>query len=388
MVAAQRQHRSNIDRTGLAFAPVDDPPEREWMPLMAQFERLGVEAANARMVGEFFGEIDTRAALPRLRAIVDGWRPDVIVRESWEFGSTLVAELYDVPLARVGLGLAAAEELSIRLTAEAVDRARAAIGLPADPAGDRLRDAPYLTMVPQPLEDPAVALPTTVHRFAQGPPAPAPPLPDWWPGNEDPLVYVTLGTVSAALHLPYFPALYRAVIDALAPLHARVLLTTGDGRDLRELGAIPPNVHLERWVAQDAVLPHAAAVVCHGGYGTTLGALRHGVPLVVLPLFSSDQWTNAAAVARVGAGLALDAEHTTRRVLGLPSSDTISALALAVPRLLGEPSYRRNAGRIADAADTLPPVDAAVDVLAAISAGHASEPPMPAAVGGAGRRSR
>jgi UDP:flavonoid glycosyltransferase YjiC (YdhE family) len=81
----------------------------------------------------------------------------------------------------------------------------------------------------------------------------------------------------------------------------------------------------------------AAAVVCHGGYGSTLGALRHGVPLVVMPLFSSDQWVNAAAVARAGAG------------------------------------------RIADASDTLPPVDAAVDVLAAISAGHAAEPPVPAA---------
>src|SRR4051794_26712054 len=91
MIAAQRQHQSNIDRTGLAFAPVDDPPKREWMPLMAQFERLSVEAANARMVSEFFAGIDTRAALPRLRAIVEDWQPNVIVRESWEFASTLVA---------------------------------------------------------------------------------------------------------------------------------------------------------------------------------------------------------------------------------------------------------------------------------------------------------
>jgi UDP:flavonoid glycosyltransferase YjiC (YdhE family) len=48
-------------------------------------------------------------------------------------------------------------------------------------------------------------------------------------------------------------------------------------------------------------------IVCRGGYGSTLGALRHGVPLVVMPLFSADQWVNAAAVARAGAGIALDA---------------------------------------------------------------------------------
>lgn len=175
---------------------------------------------------------------------------------------------------------------------------------------------------------------------------------------------------------PYLPWT-QAAIDALAPLHARVLLTIGDSRDLRRLGAIPSNVHVERFVAQDAVLPHAAAV-CHGGYGSTLGALRHGVPLVVLPLFSSDQWANAAAVARAGAGVALDGRHTTRQVLELPSSDTISALAPAVARLLGDPSYRRQAGRIADAADRVPPIDAAVDVLAAISGGRATEPPVPA----------
>jgi UDP:flavonoid glycosyltransferase YjiC (YdhE family) len=381
MVAAQRQHRGNVDRAGLAFTPVDDPPKEEWMPLMAQFARLSVEAANERMVREFFAGIDTRAALPRLRSIVEDWQPDIIVRESWEFASTLVAELYDVPLARVGLGLAAVEELSIRLTAETVDRARAAIGLAPDPAGNRLRDAPYLTMVPEPLEDPAVAPPTTTHRFAHGRPAPAPPLTDWWPGNDDPLVYVTLGTVASAEHLPYFPALYRTVIDALAPLRARVLLTIGDGRDPHELGPIASNVHVERWVAQDAVLPHAAAVVCHGGYGSTLGALRHGVPLVVVPLFSSDQWANAAAVARAGAGLALDAEHTRRRVLELPSSDTTDALAPAVVRLLGDTSYRRSARRLADAADTLPSIDAAVDVLASISGRHATGRPVPVASG-------
>ena len=129
---------------------------------------------------------------------------------------------------------------------------------------------------------------------------------------------MTFGSVTAGAHLPYFPALYRSAIDALAPLPVRVLLTIGDRRDHDELGPLPPNVHVEEWVAQEAVAPHAAAIVGHGGHGTTLGALAHGVPLVVVPLFSVDQWANAAAVARTGAGVALDAEPATRRVLGLP----------------------------------------------------------------------
>jgi UDP:flavonoid glycosyltransferase YjiC (YdhE family) len=84
---------------------------------------------------------------------------------------------------------------------------------------------------------------------------------------------------------------------------------------------------------------------------------------VVVPLFAFDQWANAAAVARAGAGIALTAERTTRQVLGLPSADTIKQLAPTVARVLDEPAYGREARRIADAARTLPPVDSAVAVL-------------------------
>jgi len=379
MVAAQRQHQANVERAGLAFSPVEDPPEHEWVPLMEQFAQLGIEAANARMIGEFFAGIDARAALPGLRTIVEDWRPDIIVRETWEFASTLVAEMCGIPLVRVGLGVAAVEELSIHLAAAVLDEARANLGLPPDPAGDRLRDTPYFTMVPEPLEDPAAAPPKLTHRFSPGAPAAAPPLTDWWPGNDDPLVYLTFGSVTAGGSLPYFPALYRAAIDALAQVSARVLVTIGDSRDPDALGPLPPNVHVERWVPQDAVAPHAAVIVCHGGYGSTLGALSHGVPLVVLPLFSTDQWANAAAVARAGAGIALDEELSTRHVLDLPGPDTLSKLGSSVRRLLGDASYGREARRIADATRALPPVDAAVDALAAICGHGVPAPPEPAA---------
>jgi UDP:flavonoid glycosyltransferase YjiC (YdhE family) len=375
IVAAQRQHVANVERAGLAFSPVEDPPDDEWMPLLADFGGLGIDAATARMVGDFFGRIDTAAALPGVRAIVEEWRPDLVVRESWEFASALVAEQHGIPVVRVGLGLAAMEELSIGWAAASVDAARAEIGLRPDPAGDRLRETPYLTMVPEPLEDPAAPVPAVTHRFRAGPPGGAASPADWWPGNDDPLVYVTFGSVTAAAHLPYYPALYREAIATLAPLPVRVLLTIGDDRDHEELGPLPPNVRVERWVPQDAIAPHAAAIVCHGGYGSTLGALAHGVPLVVLPLFSGDQWVTAAAVARAGAGVALDADHATRRVLDLPGPDTLGRLDAAVERVLGDAGYRREAGRIADAMQTLPPVDAAVDTLAAISGqGAASRP--------------
>ena len=216
--------------------------------------------------------------------------------------------------------------------------------------------------MPEALEDPAEPSPARTLRFRTGD-VPEPAEPD-----DDPLVYVSFGSVTAGAHLPLYPALYRAAIEALAPLPARILLTVGEDRDHAELGPLPPNVTVERWVPQHEVLPHAAAVVTHGGHGSTLGALAHGVPAVVLPLFALDQWFNAAAVARAGAGVALDAERHTRRAIDLPDAATLAALRPAVEHVLADPGPREGARRIAEAMRALPPVDEAAAALEAIAA--------------------
>jgi UDP:flavonoid glycosyltransferase YjiC (YdhE family) len=369
LVSAQRQFEGNVMRSGLPFSPVDAPAEDEWMPLMAKFAELDIDTANQVMIGRFFAGLDLRAELPALRALVESWRPDVIVRESWEFGSTLVAELHRIPIVRVGLGLAEMEELSIKLAAPAVDKARAELGLPSDPGGERLAAAPFLTTIPQELEDPAVTVPPRTSRFRFEVGAGAEELPDWWRGNEDPLVYLTFGSVAAGEHLPYYPALYRLAIEALAPLSVRVLVTVGDlARKVEQLGKVPSNVRVETWVAHDDVARRADVIVCHGGFGSTLGALAHGTPLVILPLFSSDQWANGEAVARAGAGVTIADDRSARNVLDLPGAETIRGLAGAVSSVVGDPTHRREAGRIADAMSALPPVDESVQLLEGIAA--------------------
>jgi UDP:flavonoid glycosyltransferase YjiC (YdhE family) len=343
LVAAQDRFEANVARTGLPFAPLGAPPDEEWMPLLPEFARMRLDEGHDRMVSEFFGELDVRAMLPGLRALAREWRPDLIVRESWEYASPLVAEEHGIPIARVGLGVAAVEEVSDR-----------AVG--------RTGTEPYLTPIPFALEDRSVPLPPSTLRFRgdEAPPSA--------PGEGEPLVYVSFGSVTAGGHLPFYPALYRAAIEALAPLPARFLLTVGEERDHAELGALPPNVTVERWVPQDEVLHRAAAVVTHGGLGSTLGALAHGVPLVVLPLFSLDQWFNAAAVARAGAGVALDAERHSRRAVDLPDAVTLAALRPAVEHVLTDPAPRRAAQAIADEIRALPPVEDAVPALEAIAA--------------------
>jgi UDP:flavonoid glycosyltransferase YjiC (YdhE family) len=180
----------------------------------------------------------------------------------------------------------------------------------------------------------------------------------------DPLVYLSFGSVAAGSHLPYYPALYRLAIEALAPMPIRLLVTVGDAaREIEELGRVPPNVHLETWVTHDDVARRADVIVCHGGFGSTLGSLAHGAPLVILPLFSGDQWANGEAIVRTGAGVTVADDRTVRNVLDLPGAETLGRLAGAVTSVLNDPSYRREAGRIAEAMRALPPVDESVQLL-------------------------
>ena len=168
-------------------------------------------------------------------------------------------------------------------------------------------------------------------------------------GQDGPLVYVTFGSVAPTM--PYFPGVYLDAISALAALPVRVLLTVGRAQDPADLGPLPPNVRVERWVPQADVVPHAAAIVCHGGFGTVRGALAAGVPLVVVPLFA-DQPYNARRVASLGAGVALEG-----------GAAEVGQVGAAVERILSEPAYAAAAAEVAADVRALPPVDAAVGVL-------------------------
>ena len=179
-------------------------------------------------------------------------------------------------------------------------------------------------------------------------------LPDWWNGDTAPLVYLTLGSVAPSAG--FFPGLYRAAVDALADLPIRVLVTTGRGADPAELGPLPAGVHAERWVPQADVMPHASAMVCHGGFGTVRAGLAAGVPLAVLPLFA-DQPYNARRVAALGAGIALEG-----------GAEAVSGLRDAVRALLADDAYAIRAHAVADEVRALPPADTAAAILRELAA--------------------
>ncbi|WP_246278178.1 glycosyltransferase [Phytohabitans rumicis] len=92
------------------------------------------------------------------------------------------------------------------------------------------------------------------------------------------------------------------MLAAAAEVDAEFVLALGADADLAGFGRLPANVRPVGWVPLHHLLPGCAAVVHHGGSGTTMAALGAGVPQLVLP-HGADQFINGHAVQRQGIGV-------------------------------------------------------------------------------------
>jgi UDP:flavonoid glycosyltransferase YjiC (YdhE family) len=346
LVAAPRSAAPMIAAAGMDHHAIPDPPEDKRAPIFASAAGLSSDDANARVIGDVFIRIDSRAAYPHVLDAVHSWRPDLVLFEETENAAPLAAEAAGVPAVCVGITASVAGHKLRPIIASALDELRGDFGLAPDPELERLLDMPFFTLAPPSLDHPDAPGPAAAVRFRETDGDPRRPLPAWWSNDSWPLVYVTFGSVAPTMD--YFPGVYRDAIDALTLLPVRVLVTVGRDRDPRELGPLAPNVHAARWVPQADVMPHVAAMVCHGGFGTVRAGLAAGVPMAVLPLFA-DQPYNARRVAELGAGIEVRAGT--------------DGLADAVRRLIAEPSYRQAAQRIAVETRQLPTVDTATAIL-------------------------
>jgi UDP:flavonoid glycosyltransferase YjiC (YdhE family) len=119
---------------------------------------------------------------------------------------------------------------------------------------------------------------------------------------------------------------------------------------------LPPSVRHFPYVPFSQVLPRVAALVHHGGIGTTAQALAAGVPQLVVAM-AHDQPDNGIRVRRLGVGDCLPAWRYSAR----------TARPL-LERLFEEPSYRQHATRLASALSPSQAIASACDAIEAAGA--------------------
>lgn len=340
----------SAQRTGLPFR-LGEEPARAFVTEIWQRVRAGpVDAVSGLIDRELFADRCTAAMLGTVREVRETWQPDLVVREPCEYASAVAAHEAGIAQAQVAISLASVESKVHAMVAPIIERF--APGVAA-----AIASSPYLSSFP-PSVDPS-PWPDT-RRFRVSVPLPPPDGPERRSSGDPPLVYVTFGTVLS--HLPEAIGVFRCALDAVAELPVRVLLTVGQATDVGHLGQVPENTRVEPWVTQDEVLRHADVVVCHGGSGTTFGALAAGLPLVVCPLFA-DQWRNAGLVRDAGAGLVVGGDQPPPGGLRGLGPEDAGPLRAAIEEVLGEPGYRRAAQQVASEIADLPALDEVVREL-------------------------
>ena len=329
---------------GVPKTPKDVLQERGIDP-----RRLSVEEGNLLALQWFFLGDHKRREIHDLLALIAAWQPDLIVREETEFAGYVAAERADLPHAAIqiiarGMPPAARAAIPPRLNA-----LRTAVGLAPDPDLESLERYLCLSPFPPSLRRADAVVAPTQHVIRPAPVAQASAegLPEWVAAHRDrPLIYATLGTGQN-----HRTDVFGKILAGLRDEPVELVVTVGRNQDPGQFGPQPPNVHLERYIPQHLLYPHCAAVVMHGGSGTLMGALEHGLPLVLLPL-GADQPANAEAAQAAGVARVLD-----------PARMTPEDVRDAVRMVLTQRAYQDHARRLQAELAALPVFDQGVRLL-------------------------
>jgi UDP:flavonoid glycosyltransferase YjiC (YdhE family) len=116
-----------------------------------------------------------------------------------------------------------------------------------------------------------------------------------------------------------------------------------------KLGTVPDNARLVEYVPLHALAPTCAAMITHGGTGTVMSALAHGVPQLISPRPTFDEPLLASSVAAGGAAVVVD-----------PDRLDAHTVAEGVRSLLHEPAHTRAARALREQMAAMPsPADLA-----------------------------
>lgn len=171
------------------------------------------------------------------------------------------------------------------------------------------------------------------------------PLAEFLEGGEAP-VYIGFGS----MHARNREALGEIILGAVRESGVRAVVHAGSLGP--EAGAAPDHVHVVDAVPHSWLFPRMAAVVHHGGAGTTGAGARAGRPALVVPFFGDQPFWGARIAA-----MKLGPPPLPRRALRK------EALARSLRRLVEDETYRMNARELGESVRLEDGVRAVHDLL-------------------------
>ncbi|HTJ36055.1 MAG TPA: nucleotide disphospho-sugar-binding domain-containing protein [Dactylosporangium sp.] len=291
-------------------------------PVIARAELAG--RAGTRGVGLLFGALNSRLAGPAVE-LAESWHPDLVLHEPLAIAGSLAAAAVGAP--------AVLHENTLFDARTLVRETLSRMGATVPEFAGVISSAPPSVLPGRESSRPMRAVP-------YGGTGSLPILPE----SGRPLIAVSRSTVAG----PGRERLMERVAAAAPGVDADFLLI----RPARQFD-VPPNVYTSGWVSIPQLLGKCAAIVHHGGAGTTLAALHAGVPQLVIN-GAGDRRHNAGLIAARGAGLAADEPEIDANTLTL---------------LITDPSLAAAAGEVRDEMAAMPAPEALVPWLASLPHG-------------------
>ncbi len=162
--------------------------------------------------------------------------------------------------------------------------------------------------------------------------------------HQDPPIVFTPG--SAVLHGQDF---FRAAVEATQRLGRSAILLTRFPEQIPR--SLPETVRHYDYIPFSQVLPRAAALVHHGGIGSTAQAMAAGIPQLMMPM-AHDQPDNARRVKKMHTGDWLLPRHFSGR-----------RVAEKLSRLLNAPHIGQHCRKIQERFQDADPISQACDVI-------------------------
>jgi UDP:flavonoid glycosyltransferase YjiC (YdhE family) len=163
--------------------------------------------------------------------------------------------------------------------------------------------------------------------------------------------------VLLSLSTVWFPGQQESIqqiLDALGGLPIEVVATI-DRNIVGDRLRFPANVRVHSFVEHGEVMPTVSLLIGHGGHATTMYALAHNLPVLVIPQYPmADQRMIGEVLAAHGAGAVVD-QHPRREalqsaIMRLLDDDAAAQAAAAIgSRIRGHDGIAAAADRVEDA---------------------------------------
>lgn len=245
-----------------------------------------------------------------LITVLDDWQPDVIVRESTEFGGYLAAEYMGIPHAVIDLNPTA--PIGHPAFLAQINTEREMLGLPGVSEPSQVQGELRASFLPEAFyssEEVSAGRYYQLPSVEQGE-AFDPEILKWVDGRS-----VVLVSAGMAAHLVGEVGPFGTIISVLGDLPiAAVVVLDGDVAQKVRVAGLPKNVMMVPRISQRAFLGHCSLLVSHGGFNSVVEALTAGVPGMAIPM-TNEQAELADRISDLGVSTYLRLEDFSAEAL-------------------------------------------------------------------------